>query len=120
MNSPKHRRGGIVLWLLIATFLVGSASLVYGLSDAGTRPDFALLTVSFLYLMGISQAGVVFSAMIRLVKADWGKALYRLAELSTLAFFPFALAGFLLIYDYARNDLFYWLRRRPRSISVPG
>jgi molybdopterin-containing oxidoreductase family membrane subunit len=110
MNNPKRQRGSIVLWLFIAVFLLGTASLVYGLAYAEARPDFALLTVSYLFLLGVSQAGVVFTAMLRLVKADWGKPWYRLAELSTLAYFPFAIAGFLLIFYYARDDLFYWLQ----------
>jgi hypothetical protein len=127
MNDPKpqskpeskHAHGGIVLWLLIAIFLLGAASLVYGLSDAGTRPDFALLTVSYLFLLGITQAGVVFTAILRLVKADWGKPWYRLAELSTLAYFPFAIAGFLLIFYYAKDDLFYWLQASPGEHISP-
>ena len=74
-----------------------------------TRPEFGLLIVSFFFLMGVSQAGVVFCAICRLVYAQWAKPYYRLAELSTLAFFPFAILGLLLIYYYAREDLFYWL-----------
>ncbi|MEX2124713.1 MAG: NrfD/PsrC family molybdoenzyme membrane anchor subunit [Woeseia sp.] len=119
MNSPKYQSGGIALWLLVVLFLVGAASLVYGLSDAEKRPDFALLAVTYLFLLGISQAGVVFTAMLRLVKADWGKPWYRLAELSTLAYFPFAIAGFLLIVYYGRDDLFYWLQASPEDHLSP-
>ena len=97
------------LWVLIALFVIGLASLAYGLTDKTVRPDFALFTASLLFLMGVSQAGVVFCAITRLVRAQWAKPYYRLAELSTLAFFPFAILGFLLIYFYARDDLFYWL-----------
>jgi hypothetical protein len=119
MNNPKRRHGGIALWLFIAVFLLGTASLVYGLSTVDARPDFALLTVSYLFLLGVSQAGVVFTAILRLVKADWGKPWYRLAELSTLAYFPFAIAGFLLIFYYARDDLFYWLQASPEEHISP-
>jgi formate-dependent nitrite reductase membrane component NrfD len=119
MNNLQHQRGGIVISLLIAIFLLGVASFVYGLFGAGTRPDFALLTVSYLFLLGVSQAGVVFTAILRLVKADWGKPWYRVAELSTLAYFPFAIAGFLLIFHYARHDLFYWLQASPEEPVSP-
>lgn len=123
MNSPRRQRGrqrgGIAFWLLIALFLLGAASLVYGLSEGRPQPDFALLTVSYLFLLGVSQAGVVFTAILRLVKADWGKPWYRLAELSTLAYFPFAIAGFLLIYFYASDDLFYWLHAGPEDHVSP-
>lgn len=119
MIKRNSQRGGIALWLLVAIFLLGVAALVYGLSTAGAQPDFALLTVSFLFLLGISQAGVVFTAILRLVESDWGKPWYRLAELSTLAYFPFAIAGFLLIFIYGRDDLFYWLQAPPDAHISP-
>jgi formate-dependent nitrite reductase membrane component NrfD len=119
MNSPKYQRGGILFWLLIAIFLVGVASLVYGLSSKEQQPDFALFTVSYLFLLGISQAGVVITAFLRLVESDWGKPWYRLAELSTLAYFPFAIFGFLLIFIFARGDLFYWLQSSPEDHLSP-
>lgn len=99
----------VALWLLLALFGVGLASLIYGLNSDTSRPDFALFTVSLLFLMGVSQAGVVFCAITRLVRAQWAKPYYRLAELSTLAFSPFALLGLLLIVSYGREELFYWL-----------
>ena len=119
MTSPKSQRGGVALNVLIAIFLTGVASLVFGLSSVDAKPDFALFTVSFLFLLGISQVGVVFTAMLRIVKSDWGKPWYRLAELSTLAFFPFAVVGFLLIVYYARDDLFYWLHASPEDHMSP-
>ena len=119
MTSPKSQRGGVPLNVLIAIFLTGVASLVFGLSSVDAKPDFALFTVSFLFLLGISQVGVVFTAMLRIVKSDWGKPWYRLAELSTLAFFPFAVVGFLLIVYYARDDLFYWLHASPEDHMSP-
>ncbi len=119
MISPKSQRGGIAFTMLVAIFLIGVASLVFALSSADSRPDFALFTVSFLFLLGISQVGVVFTAILRIAKSDWGKPWYRLAELSTLAFFPFAIAGFLLIIYFARNDLFYWLQASPEDHISP-
>jgi formate-dependent nitrite reductase membrane component NrfD len=106
-------RPGIALWVLIALFVGGVISLVYGWSNEGLQPDIGLLIASYLFLLGVSQAGVVFCAMTRLVHAQWAKPYYRLAEFSTLAFFPFAIVGFLLIYAYAQDDLFYWLSPGP-------
>ena len=117
--GPRTQHGGVLLPVLIAIFVAGVASLAYGLSSESIEPDLALLTVSFLFLLGISQTGVVFSAIMRLVEADWPKPWYRLAELSTLAFFPFAILGFLLIFGYARGDLFYWLDASPEAHLSP-
>jgi molybdopterin-containing oxidoreductase family membrane subunit len=119
MISPKTQRGSIAFWLIVAVFLLGVASLVYGLSSADRRPDLGLFTVSYLFLLGISQAGVVFTAFLRLVESDWGKPWYRLAELATLAYFPFAIIGFLLIFTYGRGDLFYWLQASPDDHISP-
>lgn len=116
--APSPRRSA-VLWVLVGLFAVAVASLVYGLRSESTRPDFRLLTVTFLYLMGISQAGVVFCAMTRLMRARWARPYYRLAELSTMAFLPFAFVMFLLIYGYARDELFYWLTGASEGHSSP-
>jgi hypothetical protein len=119
MINPATQKGAASFWLLVIVFLAGVISLVYGLSNDAARPDFALLTVSYLFLLGISQVGVVFTAVLRLVRADWGKPWYRIAELSTLAYFPIAMLGFVLIFVYARNDLFYWLNASPEDHLSP-
>ncbi len=116
---PPRGRGTAALWVLIVLFVLGLASLVYGLSDATVEPNFPLFTASYLYLMGISQAGVVFCAVSRLVKAQWSKPYHRLAGFSTLAFFPLAIAGLGLIYFYARDDMFYWLSAGPDAHLSP-
>ena len=113
MNKVKSQRGSVALYILLAVFLVGVAGLVFAMSSTDIQPDFALFTVSYLFLLGITQVGVVISAILRIVEADWGKPWYRLAELSTLAFFPFAIVGFLLIVNYARDDLFSWWLNAP-------
>ncbi|MCH8059019.1 MAG: hypothetical protein IIA11_01035 [Proteobacteria bacterium] len=117
--NPQSQRGSIALNVLIAIFLVGVATLVLTVSSADAGPNFPLFTVSFLFLLGISQVGVVFTAMLRIVEADWGKPWYRLAELSTLAYFPFAIVGFLLIIYFARDELFYWLHAAPEEHLNP-
>jgi len=119
MSNRKSQAGGIALGLLIVIFLMGVGSLIYGLSSVENRPDWPLLTVSYLFLLGISQVGVVFTAILRLVESDWGKPWYRLAELSTLAYFPFAILGFLLIYFYGRDELFFWLDAAPEEHVSP-
>ena len=119
MNNSNSQRGSITLGLLLAIFVGAAASLAYSLSDTDIEADFVLLTVSYLFLLGISQVGVVFTAILRLVGADWGKPWYRIAELSTMAYFPFAILGFLLIFFYVRDDLFYWLQASPDAHISP-
>jgi formate-dependent nitrite reductase membrane component NrfD len=116
--APCRRRSvGQCLWVAL-TFMV-VASPAYGKSIETTGPEFGFLIVSYLFLMGVSQAGVVFCAICRLVNAQWSKPYYRIAELSTMAFSPFAIVGFLLIFYYARYDLFYWLSASPEVHLSP-
>ncbi len=117
--AAQPRRTGPVLWVLIILFIIGVASLLIGSTDENRQPDIGLLIVSYLFLMGVSQTGVVFCAITRLVHAQWAKPYYRLAEFSTLAFTPFAIVGFLLIYVYAQDDLFYWLSPSPEEHLSP-
>jgi len=101
------------IWILVALFALGCGALLFGLNSADSQPDLSLFTVSWLVLLGVSQAGVVFCAITRLVGAQWPRPYYRFAELSTLAFLPFALLGFLLIFYCAQDELFYWLDPPP-------
>lgn len=112
-------RPGPALSVLIALFAVGVVSLIYAGTNDSAQLDGSLLVVSYLFLMGVSQVGVVFCAITRLVRAQWAKPYYRLAELSTLAFLPFALVGIVLIYLYADESFFYWLSPSPEEHLSP-
>jgi len=117
--ARSREAGTVALWVMLALFVLGLGSLLYGLNSETAALDFGVLTASFLYLLGISQAGVVFCAITRIVKAQWAKPYYRLAELSTLAFAPFAIGIFLLLFYFARDDLFYWLSPEPEAHLSP-
>ena len=106
-ESPSTTTGNANLLAKLFA-VIALTSPVYGASMDVTGPDYGLLIVSFLFLMGVSQVGVVFCAICRLVYAQWAKPFYRLAELSTMAFAPFAIIGFILIFMYEK-ELFYWL-----------
>ena len=97
-SVPSKQRRRFVSSLLLIFLGLSTASPAYAASNEMARPDFAILIVSFLVLMGVTQTGVVFSATTRLSGAKWAKSYYRLADLITMAFAPFAIGGFLLIY----------------------
>ena len=106
----------IALLIILGVVFVGGLA---ALLTNGEQADVGLFTVTFLFLIGISQAGIVFCAITRLTRAHWSKPYYRLAEISTLAFAPFAIIGFLLLYFYASDDLFYWLNPPPGEHISP-
>ncbi len=113
-TSP-HRRRHVAQLILLCLIGLGATGPVYGASAEAARPEFATLIVSFLFIMGVSQAGVVFSAVTRLGGGDWARPYYRFAELSTMAFAPFAIIGLLLIYFLGKDQLFYWLSPSPEE-----
>ena len=115
---PRQRRG-LASWVLVVLSVASTVSPAYGATGEAAGSEFDLLIVSFLTLMGVSQAGVVFCAICRLVGARWSRPYYRLAELCTMAFLPFAFIGFLLIYYFAKEDLFYWLSASPDEHLSP-
>ena len=118
-NTPPRDRRRVAPWVILAISVLTIASPAYASGGETTRPEYGLLIVSFLFLMGVSQVGVVFCAIHRLAYAHWAKPYYRLAELGTMAFAPFAIVGFLLIYYFARADLFYWLSASPETHLSP-
>ncbi|TDJ35846.1 MAG: hypothetical protein E2O56_00465 [Gammaproteobacteria bacterium] len=73
-----------------------------------TATDWGVFTAVWMFLTGITQFGVVFSATMRICEAEWARPYQRIAELATLAFAPIAILGFALIYFGGRDELLYW------------
>ena len=98
-------------FLAIAGSLAGLALLSFvallGMGD-GEFP-WAFAVVMWMFVTGLSQAGICFTAVMRLCKAEFARAFYRIGEVMTLAFLPFAFVGFALIFACGRESLFYWL-----------
>ncbi len=104
---------GVKAFMATIGFLAGLAAVSFALlwmeGAEGEFPwGFAL--VSWMFVLGLSQAGICFTAVMRLCKAEFARAFYRLGEVMTLAFLPFAFIGFGLIFACGRESLFYWLQ----------
>jgi len=109
-------RGGRFKVTVITLCIVFVFSVFWSTHTLATHPDGALwgfLVANFIFLLGISQFGIAFSAMMRICNANWARSYYRLAECFTLAFAPLAIIGFLYIYYYGSQHLFYWLADSP-------
>jgi hypothetical protein len=63
--------------------------------------------VNFLFWSGLAQAGVIFSAILQVTTARWGRPLKRLAEASS-AFMPVSLVTLVLVLA-AHSHLFPWI-----------
>ncbi|MBI5599438.1 MAG: hypothetical protein HY890_06845 [Deltaproteobacteria bacterium] len=99
----------MIFFVLIAVLLNGIVSFAYVAAAAGepTTP-WAMLAVNFVFYLGITQTGIVFSAMMRLTRSEWGRYFSRLGEVITLSFMPVAAIVFFIIYFFGAEHLFYW------------
>ena len=115
------KRQGYSAFLLIFTvlFLAGAGSLAYTLATAPDSVPWGFFTASFVFVLGVSQFGTAFVAIMRICRTNWARPFYRLAEIATLAFFPFAIVIFLLIFTYGKEHLFFWLSADPGEHLSP-
>src|SRR5690242_19990533 len=106
----------------LIAFLVGAAGLIAWTYQLGTgmgvtglkRPVFwGIYIVDFVFWIGISHAGTLISAILRLTDAGWRKPVTRAAEAITV--FALMIGGLFPIIHLGRAWLFYWLLPYPNS-----
>ncbi len=117
--SGASRKYVTVLSLLSAVVLWGAFCWGYqlyrGIGVAGIRrPVFwGFYIVNFVFWIGISHAGTLISAILRLTNAGWRKPVTRAAEAITV--FALIIGGLFPIIHLGRAWLFYWLIPYPNS-----
>src|SRR5512142_1298019 len=84
-RAPGLRFWGTVLALLAVIGFGGYMylrQLIYGLGETGMgRPVYwGIYMVNFIFLIGISMAGTLISAVLQLLKVGWRSPITRLAE----------------------------------------
>ncbi len=86
-----------------------------GIGVAGIRrPVFwGFYLVNFVFWIGISHAGTLISAILRLTEAQWRKPVTRAAEAITV--FALMIGGMFPIIHLGRAWVFYWLFPYPNS-----
>jgi Ni/Fe-hydrogenase subunit HybB-like protein len=101
----------VTLWGVIAW----GYQIHMGIGVAGIRrPVFwGYYLVDFVFWIGISHAGTLISAILRLTDADWRKPVTRAAEAITV--FALMIGGLFPLIHLGRVWLFYWLFPYPNS-----
>ncbi|HTS63549.1 MAG TPA: NrfD/PsrC family molybdoenzyme membrane anchor subunit [Candidatus Acidoferrales bacterium] len=106
----------------VCAFVVGAAGLAAwayqlrrGMGVTGLqRPVFwGFYIVDFVFWIGISHAGTLISAILRLTDAAWRKPVTRAAEAITV--FALMIGGMFPIIHLGRAWLFFWLLPYPNS-----
>ncbi|MBI2537574.1 MAG: polysulfide reductase NrfD [Gemmatimonadetes bacterium] len=104
--------GVIALWGLFAYYL----QVRYGLGRTGlNRPEYwGIYIIDFVFFIGISHAGTLISAILRVSKAEWRRAITRSAEFITVLVLGFG--AIQPIVDLGRPDrllnVFFHAQRR--------
>jgi molybdopterin-containing oxidoreductase family membrane subunit len=117
--AGASKRYTLTLVLLSAVALWGLIAWGYqirvGIGVAGIRrPVFwGFYLVDFVFWIGISHAGTLISAILRLTDADWRKPVTRAAEAITV--FALMIGGLFPLIHLGRVWLFYWLFPYPNS-----
>jgi len=119
---PLSRVSRRYLLVTLIAFIVGAAGLIAwsfqlrrGMGVTGLqRPVFwGIYIVDFVFWIGISHAGTLISAILRLTDAAWRKPVTRAAEAITV--FALMIGGMFPIIHLGRAWLFYWLLPYPNS-----
>jgi Ni/Fe-hydrogenase subunit HybB-like protein len=103
----------VILWALIAYI----NQLWHGLAVTAMTDYFCwgVYIINFVFFIGISMAGTLISAILRLTKAQWRQPITRMAEGITL--FALLIAGPMVIIDMGRPDRFFHTIRYGRLQS---
>lgn len=116
------RRYYLLVFVLIAFGIPGLVAYTYqmwnGMGVAGiSRPVFwGFYITNFVFWIGISHAGTLISAILRLVNATWRRAVTRCAEAITV--FALAIGAQYPIIHLGRSWLFFWLMPYPSERGI--
>jgi Ni/Fe-hydrogenase subunit HybB-like protein len=95
--------GGLVVVLLAAVYAY-ALQVIYGLSvtDMGDHVSWGLYMGNFVFFIGISHAGTLISAILRVTGAEWRRPITRMAEAITV--FALVVGASMVIIDMGRPD----------------
>jgi Ni/Fe-hydrogenase subunit HybB-like protein len=106
--EPLGRLGRIWIAGLVVVVLVGvyaySLQLFYGLSVTAMRDhvSWGMYMGNFVFFIGISHAGTLISAILRVTGAEWRRPITRMAEAITV--FALVVGASMVIIDLGRPD----------------
>ncbi len=91
---------GVVLWALFAWTWQLTHGL--GVSHLGRPIYWGLYITNFVFFIGVSHAGTLISAILRIVQAEWRRPITRMAEVITVLVLFFGVGNVIL--DLGRPD----------------
>ncbi|HWP99265.1 MAG TPA: NrfD/PsrC family molybdoenzyme membrane anchor subunit [Vicinamibacterales bacterium] len=117
-SGPAFRRWALALGAVVAWGAVAWVwQLTHGLGVTGLgRPVYwGLYITNFVFFIGVSHAGTLISAILRIVHAEWRRPITRMAEVITVLVLFFGVGNILL--DLGRPDRALYVIRHPHFAS---
>ncbi|MGD8330727.1 MAG: polysulfide reductase NrfD [Acidobacteriota bacterium] len=94
----------LLLLVILGGWMVFSRQILWGLGVTGLNQPvvWGFYIVNFVFFIGISHAGTLISAILRLSKAEWRRPITRMAEVITVV--VLAIGGFHPVLDLGRPE----------------
>ena len=86
-----------------------------GVTGMGHPMSWTLYLVNFVFFIGISHAGTLISAILRITNAGWRTPITRAAEMVTV--FALAAGPTNILFDLGRSIRFYWVGLHAQFLS---
>lgn len=94
-------------FLFVLLILMGGTAFVMGISGTRAERAWQAFLVNFLFWSGLAFGSVLFSAILVITKARWGRPVKRLAE-APAAFLPLSFLLFWVLF-LGREKIFPWI-----------
>lgn len=109
--------GGVLLIVLLFGIVMYVRQYIYGLGETGLNQPvtWGFYIINFVFFIGISHAGTLISAILRLSKAEWRRPITRMAEVITGI--VLLIGGIHPIIDLGRPDRILHIFQRGRLQS---
>jgi len=94
----------LLLLVILGCWVLFSRQILYGLGVTGLNQpvSWGFYIVNFVFFIGISHAGTLISAILRLSKAEWRRPITRMAEVITVV--VLAIGAFHPVLDLGRPE----------------
>ncbi len=91
--AKRNQIPGWVFKIFFALAILGAGAFVMGIRGEKEEEAWQLFLVNFLFWTGVAQGGLVFSCILRITNARWGRGLLRISE----GFASFTIVSFVLL-----------------------
>ena len=93
--------------LIIGGIIFGAIGFIIGISGETPHLAWQALLVNTVFFGGLSLGGIVFSAILTITNARWGRPIKRLSE-AMVGFIPIYILLFILLF-FGADHLFEWM-----------